>query len=363
MKTLKTAIQAFVAGMLVTLAAAAAYGLGGGFDVAATTQDSPLLRWFLHRSFQSSVARRADGIAVPDGLDAPERIARGARSFAAMCAGCHTPPGLTDTPRAVGLNPRPPKLSEMAADLDAAQTFWVIRHGVRMTGMPAFGPTHDDDTLWDLTAFVRAGRTIDAASYRRLSAGPLDDGHDHRHGDAPEPAGGHDHDGGHGDGHDHNGSHGDGHAHDHGAGHEQGEAPQAGTPEAAVDAFHAALRAADENAVLALLAPDVRIFESGRVEASRDAYRSHHLPADIAAAQSVRHRLLERDVLQVGTIAAVMSRTHVTGTHGGKPVDMSGTETMVLTDGPNGWHIAHIHWSFGPPPKPATDHEDHDHAH
>lgn len=107
-----------------------------------------------------------------------------------------------------GLNPRPPRLSKLAAQRTPEKAFCVIRNGVRQSGLPAFGPTRADAELWQLVAFLSQAGDLDAAGYdalvtraRRLPAG---DGHAHRHGpsdgepqenagDAGAAAGGHDH--------------------------------------------------------------------------------------------------------------------------------------------------------------------------
>ena len=342
---MKNLLIGFIAGMAAIIGIALIAGLTGAVNVAATEQDPAPLGWFLHTSFERSVAARSGDISPPSDLGRPERIERGARSYAAMCAGCHTPPGLDDTPRALGLNPAPPKLAALAEHRADAAAFWVIRNGVRMTGMPAFGPSHADPELWDLVAFLRTAEDLSQERYAALSAGPVDDGHDHRHGDAdahgsmaaavPEPVPA-----------------------------STGLPGPDASPADIVDAYHAALRRGDEAAVLALLVEDVRIFESGRVERSRADYRSHHLPADLKAAAGVSHKPLERTVSEAGDTAWVLTRTHVTGTVGESSVNLGGTETMGLRRTADGWRIAHIHWSFGEAPKTApAGHEGHDHAH
>ena len=342
---MKNLLIGFIAGIAAIIGIALIAGLSGAVNVAATEQDPAPLAWFLHTSFERSVATRSADITPPADLDGPERVERGARSFAAMCAGCHTPPGLDDTPRAIGLNPAPPALAALSGHRSDAEAFWVIRNGARMTGMPAFGPTHQDPELWDLVAFLRTAEDLSPERYAALSAGPVDDGHDHRHGDAdahgsmaaavPEPVPA-----------------------------STGLPGPDASPADIVDAYHAALRRGDEAAVLALLVEDVRIFESGRVERSRADYRSHHLPADLKAAAGVSHKPLERTVSEAGDTAWVLTRTHVTGTVGESSVNLGGTETMGLRRTADGWRIAHIHWSFGEAPKTApAGHEGHDHAH
>ncbi|MDX1650197.1 MAG: cytochrome c, partial [Myxococcota bacterium] len=84
--------------------------------------------------------------------------------------------------------PEPPELAEEAAEWGDTELFWITKHGVRMTGMPAFGPTHADRELWDVVALVRRLPELSAGEYAALVEEAGEDGHAHEHGD-----------GGHGD--------------------------------------------------------------------------------------------------------------------------------------------------------------------
>jgi hypothetical protein len=96
-----------------------------------------------------------------------------------------------------GLNPPAPDLAEEAAEMSAAELFWVTKHGIRMTGMPAWGASHDDDALWPVVAFTKERLPeLDAAAYRRFLADAGGAGHH-----APEAAGHHNDDDS--DGHEH----------------------------------------------------------------------------------------------------------------------------------------------------------------
>lgn len=140
-------------------------------------------------------------------------------------------------------------------------------------------------------------------------------------------------------------------AHDPAA-HAQGVASVApGATEAAavVDAFHAALKAGDTTAALALLAPDVMIFEEGGAERSRDEYASHHLGSDAAFAAASEAAVTLRSGRIAGDLAWIMSEGRTTGQFNGRAVDRLTTETMVLERGADGWRIRHIHWSSRAP--------------
>jgi ketosteroid isomerase-like protein len=127
------------------------------------------------------------------------------------------------------------------------------------------------------------------------------------------------------------------------------EAPAApGSPAATVEAFAAALKVGDEAQVRALLAPDVLIAESGGVERSLTEYASHHMAADMAFSAAVNFTLEQRDVIEIGDTAAVISRSKAEGEFRGRPVHVQMMETMVLRRAENRWLIAHIHWSSAP---------------
>lgn len=113
---------------------------------------------------------------------------------------------------------------------------------------------------------------------------------------------------------------------------------------ATVEQFHAALAAGDSAAALALLAPDVMILESGGIQ-TRDEYRSHHLPADIAFAQAVPSQRGPTRVTVQGSSAWAVGSSTTQGTYRDRPVNSAGAELMVLSRGADGWKIRAIHWS------------------
>lgn len=178
--------------LLVILAAAGVTGVvyGGLIDVAATATESRPLRWLLATTREHAIKRRAEGIQVPD-LSADHLVAAGASGFDAMCANCHGAPGRSPFVAANDMSPPPPRLDRGdAAELDSAERFWVIKHGIRMTGMPAWGRTHSDEEIWDLVAFLHRLPQMDADTYRRLADSAVhhheseahDDAEIHEHG-------------------------------------------------------------------------------------------------------------------------------------------------------------------------------------
>jgi len=94
-----------------------------------------------------------------------------------MCAGCHGAPGQDPEAMGQGLNPPPPDLAESALEWSPAELFWVTKNGIKMTGMPAWGATHDDDAIWPVVAFLTKLPDLDAAQYKDLMDSAGDMGH------------------------------------------------------------------------------------------------------------------------------------------------------------------------------------------
>ncbi len=121
-------------------------------------------------------------------------------------------------------------------------------------------------------------------------------------------------------------------------------ADETGTPEAAAAAFRRALEGGSEAAVLALLAPELLVYESGDRDRSRAEYAAHHLRADLAFLAKARVRILEQAASAEGAFAWVATRSRIVS----PPTDLIGTETLVLRRTAEGWRIAHVHWSSRP---------------
>ncbi len=119
----------------------------------------------------------------------------------------------------------------------------------------------------------------------------------------------------------------------------------AATPQETIARFHAALVAGDKDMALKQLAPDVRIFESGYVERSRDEYANHHLKQDMEFAKRSSSKVI-RQFVEVDTkLAAVWEESETTSQDKGVTNLSLGTQTVLLKKSGEDWLIFHIHWS------------------
>ena len=120
------------------------------------------------------------------------------------------------------------------------------------------------------------------------------------------------------------------------------------SPARVADAFGAALKAGDEAALAALFAPGAVIAEGGGAERSFDEYADHHMGGDIAYTAAVTFDLQDRNVVEGGDMATVISQSEISGTYNGEAVHRQSMETMVLSRFDGVWKIKHIHWSSAP---------------
>lgn len=119
---------------------------------------------------ERSISVRASGISAPADLASPQRIATGAGLYGEMCSGCHLGPGVERSELSHGLYPQAPELAK-AHPMSPAEQFWIIKHGVKLSAMPAWGKTHSDPLIWDMVAFVRKLPSLSPGEYRELVAG------------------------------------------------------------------------------------------------------------------------------------------------------------------------------------------------
>lgn len=170
-------IAAGIGGGLVFLVGAAWLLIyAGAYNIAADAPHTGPVYWLLKSVRERSIAVRARGIALPSDLGDQKRIAAGADLYNEMCTSCHLGTGLGRTEISQGLYPRAPELAR-GVPISPAEEFWVIKHGIKMTAMPAWGPTHNDALIWDMVAFLQKLPKLTPAQYQALvKSAPEDHG-------------------------------------------------------------------------------------------------------------------------------------------------------------------------------------------
>ena len=166
-----------VIAMLLIAALLAVFGAGaviyaGVYDIGATAPHWRMTSWLLETARTRSIKAQAAGIAVPPGLDDPEKLAIGVGHYAAHCAVCHGAPGVPKGDIAQGLYPPPPDLAKTAPLYSPAELFWIVKHGIKMTGMPSWSD-HSDDELWATVGFLEKLRGMSEREYAGLVAASM----------------------------------------------------------------------------------------------------------------------------------------------------------------------------------------------
>jgi mono/diheme cytochrome c family protein len=173
MRKLKLALS-WLAGLLVVSAVSlAAFVYSGVYDVAATEQHTLPVYWLLEALTRRSVIQRAQTVQVPP-RTSPALAERGFRLYDEHCVQCHGAPGISPALFALGLLPAPANIPATARKWTQAQVFWTVKHGLKMTGMPAWKFRLSDDDIWAIVAFVKQLPGISPLDYkalRRSSAG------------------------------------------------------------------------------------------------------------------------------------------------------------------------------------------------
>ncbi len=201
MTTSKTVIYTLLISLVVVLIGGMLFIYSGAFDVSARWQDGPLVRWIVTTTRERSIETRAENIKPPTNLNDHKVLMEGFKHYREMCVGCHLAPGMKDTEMRKGLNPRPPNLSRGDIDEDPpGEIFWIIKNGIRMTAMPAWGVTHNDEKVWAMAAFAQKLPKMTQEQYKAYEkeAGPPSHDHDEDEAGHDEPmdmggAGEHDH--------------------------------------------------------------------------------------------------------------------------------------------------------------------------
>jgi Cytochrome C oxidase, cbb3-type, subunit III len=157
---------------IVVAIAAAVFFFGGFFNIAATEQDPGPVAWVLVHAREASIARHAT-VTPPGSLDDPATVKAGARAFAERgCTNCHGGPGVGWAKFSEGLNPGPPDLKDVVGALEPRELFWVVKNGIKMTGMPSFGAVGvPDQEVWSIVAFLKKLPTVSEADYKAWSTG------------------------------------------------------------------------------------------------------------------------------------------------------------------------------------------------
>lgn len=164
------------------------YAYSGHYNIAATQPHWAVTSSVIEMLKDRSIEAHSEGIQPPD-LNDPEFADAAFAHYHGMCRLCHGAPQIPPEEFAQGLYPSPPGMTDghLQEELGEAELYWIVKHGLKMTGMPAFGPTHDEKELWGLVTLAQEMPRMTPEQYQqaldaRTGQGTMDQ--QHSHGDA-----------------------------------------------------------------------------------------------------------------------------------------------------------------------------------
>jgi len=185
---MRTIITTIAAVIVLAVVAGTAFVYSGAYYVGADRSHWWITTWLLNQARDRSIRAHASGVAVSADVGDPSRIVAGVTHFDEHCVVCHGAPGVERGEIANGLYPRPPNLADAARHYTPGELFWIVKHGIRMTGMPAWGD-HSDDELWVTVAFLQELVEMSPQDYAKLvAASRAPGGHHHDSQEQPQPA-------------------------------------------------------------------------------------------------------------------------------------------------------------------------------
>ena len=154
----------------IALCAAAAVVSFGLYNPSAALGHLPGVSWILHTTYRNAVETWSATYEKPD-LSDIGTIQRGAGHYRSYCDDCHSAPGQPTVFVSGSMVPAPPHITDAVSDWNADELFWIVRNGVKMTGMPAWPSPVRDDEVWSVVAFLLQVPRLDADGYLDLALG------------------------------------------------------------------------------------------------------------------------------------------------------------------------------------------------
>ena len=141
--------------IFVTIVTVSLLAMIGLLPVNADTRPGKLETWIAKKVLHASVKRQAQPQSNPLSFNASNLVA-GIKLYADNCLVCHGASDGKTSNIAQGLYQKAPQLAKHGVEDDPeGRTYWVIAHGIRLTGMPAFSATLDKNQLWQLSMFLK----------------------------------------------------------------------------------------------------------------------------------------------------------------------------------------------------------------
>ena len=177
---MKKLVLGMLLGLVFVAIGATVFITAGAFPLAASSPPDMMDNLALDVR-NRTIKKKARAITSVPGEAGPESIRRGLVHYRENCLPCHSAPDASPAEFAQGLNPMPPALQvDMVQAWSDTELFWIVKNGMRLTGMPAFSVNHKDEEIGDIVRFVRHLPKLTDEEKKLLQA-PAEAGEEHHH--------------------------------------------------------------------------------------------------------------------------------------------------------------------------------------
>ena len=157
-------IGAAIAIVVIVPLGAFAFVKSGVYDVAASHPHTKLTEWVTHETMIHSARRYGARSRMPARFTT-QQIVGGFCTYETHCVACHGAPAIAREHWVNGLEPQPPYLLDVTGQWTPRQLFWIVKNGIKMTGMPSWRDSMSDRQIWDVVAFLEAMRRLPPQTY------------------------------------------------------------------------------------------------------------------------------------------------------------------------------------------------------
>lgn len=141
----------------------------GIYNVAASHPHTKLTEWLTHETMIHSARRHAGSIEAPRAFTGKQLIA-GFCAYETHCVACHGAAAVAREQWVSGMEPSPPYLLDATSKWTPSELFWIVKNGIKMTGMPSWGDSMSDAQVWNVVAWLEASRQLPPQTYVRWRA-------------------------------------------------------------------------------------------------------------------------------------------------------------------------------------------------
>ena len=169
---MKTLLLGLVLGVALVCVGAYLYFSLGFAPVATAAPPMPFEEKMANMALHARIAKEA-----PSGVPAPAdetNLIAGAQIYREHCAVCHGVNGRPETAAAKGMFPKPPQFFQGhgVTDDPVGQTYWIAKNGIRLTGMPGFGPSLSEQQLWQVSLLLAHADKLTLGVQKVLGGAP-----------------------------------------------------------------------------------------------------------------------------------------------------------------------------------------------